>query len=250
MHPTVAFLAAASPSPLWFATRAGGTIALVLLTATVVLGVTVGGQYRPRRLARFEIGALHRNLSLLTLAFLVLHVLTTVADSFVNVSLVDVVVPFASAYRPLWLGLGTVAFDVLLAVLLTTAVRLRLGLRRWKAVHWLAYGSWPVALFHAAGTGTDTRVSLQLLLYVLCLLAVLVAVWWRLYRAGPGRLGMRLGAGAASALVPVVLIAFLTNGPLQSGWAQRAAGGTASGAVPTTQVLALRLDRVQSLTDR
>ncbi|MFF4212423.1 ferric reductase-like transmembrane domain-containing protein [Streptomyces sp. NPDC001796] len=230
MHPT--FLAA-GPSPLWFATRAGGTIALILLTATVVLGITVGGQYAPKRIARFEISALHRNLSLLTLAFLVLHVLTTVADTYVNVTLLDVVLPFASSYRTLWLGLGTVAFDLLLAVLLTTAVRLRLGVRRWKTVHWLGYASWPVALFHAAGTGTDTKVSLQLLLYAACLLVVLAAVWWRLYRAGPGRLGMRLAMGAASALVPVVLIAFLTTGPLQPDWAQRASGA-APHAAPTT----------------
>ncbi|MGW1800120.1 ferric reductase-like transmembrane domain-containing protein [Streptomyces sp. NPDC001984] len=231
MHP-IATLLAAGPSPLWFATRAGGTIALILLTATVVLGITVGGQYAPKRIARFEISALHRNLSLLTLAFLVLHVLTTVADTYVNVTLLDVVLPFASAYRTLWLGLGAVAFDLLLAVLLTTAVRLRLGVRRWKAVHWLAYGSWPLALFHAAGTGTDTKVSLQLLLYAACLLAVLASVWWRLYRAGPGRLSMRLAAGAATALVPVVLIAFLTTGPLRPGWAQRATGGAAPGAAP------------------
>jgi methionine sulfoxide reductase heme-binding subunit len=224
---------AAGPSPLWYATRAGGTIALVLLTATVALGVAVGGQYTPRRIARFEISALHRNLSLLTLVFLALHILTAVADTFVHITLLDAVLPFGSAYRPLWLGLGAAAFDLLLAVLLSSAVRLRLGARRWKAVHWLAYGSWPVALFHAAGTGTDTKLSLQLLLYAVCLLAVLAAVWWRLYRAGPGRAGIRLAAGAASVLVPVALVAFLTAGPLRPGWAARAAGIAAPAAVQT-----------------
>lgn len=217
-------LLAAAPSPLWYATRAGGTVALVLLTVTVVLGVAVGGRYAPRRVARFEISALHRNVSLLTLVFLVLHILTAVADSYVRITLLDAVVPFAGSYRPLWLGLGALAFDLLLAVLLTSAVRLRLGARRWKAVHWLAYASWPVALFHAAGTGTDTKLPLQLLLSAVCLLAVLVAVWWRLHRAGPGHLGARLAAGAVGGLVPVVLIAFLATGPLRPGWAHRAGG--------------------------
>lgn len=220
-------LLAAGPSPLWYATRAGGTIALVLLTVTVVLGVVVGGQYAPRRIARFEISALHRNVSLLTLAFLVLHILTAVADSYVHIAPQDAVLPFVSDYRPLWLGLGAVAFDLLLAVLLTSAVRLRLGVRRWKAVHWLAYASWPVALFHAAGTGTDTKLSLQLMLYAACLLAVLAAVWWRLYRAGPGHVLTRVATGALAALLPVAVYAFLNAGPLQPGWAHRAGGSPA-----------------------
>ncbi|MEV6114550.1 ferric reductase-like transmembrane domain-containing protein [Streptomyces sp. NPDC052109] len=222
---------AAGPSPLWYATRAGGTVALVLLTATVALGIAVGGRYRPRRLARFEVSALHRNLSVLTLAFLALHIVTAVLDTFVHLSWWVTVVPFTASYRPLWLGLGTVAFDLLLAVAATSAVRLRLGQRRWKAVHWLAYASWPVALFHAAGTGTDTRLTPQLALYGACLALVVAAVWWRLYRAGPGRIAARLWAGGTAAAVPVMLTAFLGSGPLQPGWAHRAGG-----AAPTAEV--------------
>ncbi|MGW4561109.1 ferric reductase-like transmembrane domain-containing protein [Streptomyces sp. NPDC004561] len=215
---------AAGPSPLWYATRAGGTVALVLLTATVALGIAVGGRYTPRRLARFEVSALHRNLSVLTLAFLVLHIVTAILDTFVHLGWLVAVVPFTSSYRPLWLGLGTVAFDLLLAVAATSAVRLRMGQRWWKAVHWLAYGAWPIALFHAAGTGTDTRLTLQLALYAVCLALVVAAVWWRLFRAGPGRLAARLWAGATVAAVSVALTAFLGSGPLQPGWAHRAGG--------------------------
>ncbi|WP_269857239.1 ferric reductase-like transmembrane domain-containing protein [Streptomyces sp. RPT161] len=222
-------LAASGPSPLWYATRAGGTVALLLLTATVALGIAVGGRYEPRRGARFEIGALHRNLSVLTLVFLALHIVTAIADTFVNLGWLVAVVPFAASYRTFWLGLGTVAFDLMLAVAATSAVRLRLGQRRWKAVHWLGYAAWPVALFHAAGTGTDTRLSVQLALYAGCVAVVVAAVWWRLYRAGPGRLAARLWAGVAAAVVPVVLAMFLNWGPTQSGWAQRADGtGSAS----------------------
>jgi len=101
-------------------------------------------------------------------------------------------------------------------------VRLRMGQRRWKAVHWLAYGAWPVAAFHAAGTGTDTRLPQQVALYAGCLALFVVAVWWRLYRAGPGRVAARLWAGVTAAAVPVVLAAFMNSGPLQPGWAHRA----------------------------
>lgn len=223
-------LAAAGPSPLWYATRAGGTVALVLLTATVVLGIAAGGQYTPRRIARFEISTLHRNLSLLTLAFLVLHIVTAVADTFVHLTWWDAVLPFTSSYRALWLGLGALAFDLLLAVLATSAFRLRLGVRRWKAVHWLAYACWPLALFHGAGTGTDTRLPQQLLLYAGCVAPVVAAVWWRLYRAGPDRRTARFWAAVGTVVIPLLLAVFLLSGPLKPGWAARAAGSAHSGA--------------------
>lgn len=213
-------------SPLWYASRAGGTLALILLTATVVLGIASGGRTAPRRIGRFEVGLLHRNLSLLTLVFLAVHVVTAVLDPFVHLSWAVSVVPFRASYRPLWLGLGTVALDVLLAVLVTSALRRRLGVRRWKAVHWLAYAAWPLALFHSAGTGTDTRLSLQLWLYAACLMSVVGAVWWRLVKAGPGRAIGRLVAALGATAVPVALTAFLATGPLQPGWAQRAAATT------------------------
>lgn len=210
-------------SPLWYASRAGGTIALVLLTATVVLGIASGGRAAPRRIGRFEIGLLHRNLSLLTLVFLGMHVVTAVLDPFVHLSWAVSVVPFGASYRPLWLGLGTAALDLLLAVLVTSALRHRLGVRPWKAVHRLAYAAWPLALFHSAGTGTDTRLPLQLWLYAACLATVIAAVWWRLAKAGPGHVAGRLTAAVAATAVPVVLTAFLAAGPLQPGWSQRAA---------------------------
>jgi DMSO/TMAO reductase YedYZ heme-binding membrane subunit len=234
LHPVLLAASSAAPSPLWYATRAGGTVALVLLTATVTFGIAVGGRHEPRTLARFEVTALHRNLSVLTLVFLALHIVTAVLDTFVHLGWWITLVPFASGYRTLWLGLGTVAFDLLLAVAITSAtsrIRLRMGRQRWKAVHWLAYACFPIAVFHAAGTGTDTRDSLQLLLYAVCTGVVVVAVWWRLYRAGPGRYAVRLAAGLATLVIPVVLVAFLHAGPLAPGWSHRA-GTTVPAAVP------------------
>ncbi|MEU8925369.1 ferric reductase [Kitasatospora sp. NPDC048545] len=209
---------AAAPSPLWYATRAGGTVALLLLTATVVLGIAAGGRYVPGRIARFEVGALHRNLSLLTTVFLGLHIATAIADPFVHLTWLDALVPFASSYRPFWLGLGALAVDLLLAVLLTSALRLRIGRRAWKAVHWAAYALWPLALLHGAGTGTDTRLTLQLALTAGCLVSVVAAVWWRLLRAGPGHRTARLWAALSAAAVPVLVLALLAAGPAGTGW--------------------------------
>ncbi|MFD0274595.1 ferric reductase-like transmembrane domain-containing protein [Kitasatospora sp. NPDC127111] len=210
-------------SPLWYAGRAGGTTALLLLTATVALGIAVGGKAVPLRVGRFEINLLHRNLAVLSLAFLALHIATAVIDPYARLTWADAVLPFGAAYRPLWLGLGSIGFDLLLAVAITSALRLRIGRRRWKAVHWLAYAAWPIGLLHAIGTGTDTRLPFQLWLYASCLATVASATGWRLYRAGPGHLAARLGAGLLVAALPVLVTAFLAAGPLQPGWSQRAA---------------------------
>jgi sulfoxide reductase heme-binding subunit YedZ len=213
----------AAANPLWYAGRAGGTIALLLLTSTVVLGIAVAGQAAPRRVGRFELGRLHRDLAMLSLAFLTLHIVTVIADRFTHLSWTAAVVPLAASYRPLWLGLGAVAVDLLLAVAVTSALRLRLGRRRWKAVHWFAYAAWPLGLLHAIGSGTDTRLPLQLWLYASCLASVVAAAWWRLYRAGPCRIAGRLTAAAAVAAVPLLVAVFLATGPLQTGWSRHAA---------------------------
>ena len=91
------------------------------------------------------------------LALLVLHIVTSVLDGFAPIDLTDAVIPFASAYRPLWMGLGALSFDLLLALVITSLMRRRLGYRSWRAIHWLAYASWPIAVFHGLGTGSDTK---------------------------------------------------------------------------------------------
>ena len=116
------------PSPLWYATRGSGVVTLVLLTAAVCLGILTTVRWRTDRLPRFVVAGLHRNLTLLAVAFLAVHVATAIADGFAPIGLRDAVVPFLSPYRPLWLGLGTLACDLLIAVVLTSLLRARLGL--------------------------------------------------------------------------------------------------------------------------
>ncbi|MBO2454665.1 ferric reductase-like transmembrane domain-containing protein [Actinomadura barringtoniae] len=137
---------------LWFAARAFGLVSLTLLTAVMVLGLLVAG--RPRR--SYVVTALHRSLALMSVALIALHVATVVLDGYVPVGWIDAVVPFMSSYERFWQGLGTVAIDVLLALVVTSLLRGRLGPRAWRAVHWLAYLCWPVALVHALGIGTDS----------------------------------------------------------------------------------------------
>jgi sulfoxide reductase heme-binding subunit YedZ len=212
--------AATGGSPLWYATRATGVVALVLLTMTVMLGVAGRGAVTAPGLPRVVTAGLHRNLSLLVLALVAVHVLTTVTDSYARIGVAAAVVPFSSDYRPFWLGLGTMALDLLLAVTLTSLLRDRLPYRAWRAVHWLAYACWPVALWHGLGTGTDSRLSWLLALDALCVAGVTAAACWRLSLEAPGP--ARTAAITVAVLLPLATAAFLLIGPLQPGWARRA----------------------------
>ena len=205
---------------LWYATRATGIVALVLLTGTVMLGVTGTARVASRRWPRVVTAGLHRNLALTATALVGVHVATTVLDPFASIGLVAAFVPFSSDYRPLWLSLGAVALDLLLAVLVTSLLRDRIGRRAWQAVHLLVYACWPVALWHGLGTGTDTRLPWVLLIDLACVAGVAWAIWWRLrLTENPAT---RLAGLAALAVVPLLTLVFVYLGPLQPGWAQRA----------------------------
>jgi sulfoxide reductase heme-binding subunit YedZ len=169
-----------SPRALWYLTRGTGVVTLVLFSLTVTLGIANYKRLETRRIPRFVIDGVHRNAALLAVIFLSIHILTTVLDRYVPIHLIDVIIPFGAAYKPLWLGLGTIAFDLMLAVALTSAVRRRLGYQTWRAVHWLAYAAWPVALLHGIGMGTDRHSHWMLALTGGCVLLVGLALMARL----------------------------------------------------------------------
>lgn len=231
-------LATATPSAFWFLTRGTGAIALVLLTLSLALGVANVGRVRSVRVPRFVVDAVHRNASLLAVVFLGVHVATSLLDGFAPISLLDVVVPFGSAYRPVWLGLGALAFDLLIAVALTSLLRRRLGYDKWRAIHWLAYACWPVALLHGLGTGSDTKAHWMLLLTAGCVAVMLVAVLARAGFGWPQHRRASTAGIAASALGAGALLVWLPSGPLAAGWAQRA--GTPSSLLPKTAPAATR----------
>jgi len=142
---------------LWFVSRGSGLVLLVLLMAVMMLGAATRAGWAPRRWPRFVVAELHRTLSLFAVALLALHVLTAILDRYVTIGWAATVVPFLSPYRRLAVGLGTLAVDFGVAVLLTSVLRARLGFRWWRAVHWLAYLAWPIAFWHALTAGGDLR---------------------------------------------------------------------------------------------
>ncbi len=210
------------PSAYWYLTRSTGWVSLLLLTVAVVLGIIEVSRWSTPGWPRFVVHGLHRYVSLLVLVFLILHILTATLDSFATISLLDAVVPFVGSYRPIWLGLGAVAFDLLLALVITSLIRQRIGYRAWRIVHWVAYACWPIALMHSLGTGSDVKSIWSIALTALCVLAVIAAVGVRAVRGWPEHARLRGGTLALAALGPVALIVWLPTGPLGRNWSRRA----------------------------
>ena len=215
----------------WFLTRGTGVVSLLLLTTVTVLGILNAVRWSPSGQPRFVLQRIHRNVSLVAVVFILVHIASAVIDSFAPIRWIDALIPFVSTYRPIWLGLGAVAFDLIIAVVVSSLLRAQIGYRAWRVVHWMAYALWPVAVFHSMGIGSDVKQIWMLALVALCVGAVLTAMVWRvLADEWSGRVLGRIGMGVGAASMPFVLGAWLVLGPLQPGWAERA--GTPKSLLP------------------
>ena len=163
----------------WYASRATGVISLILFSLVAILGILVNRQGRLPGLPRFAVTGLHRNLSLLTVAFLGMHIVTAIVDGYAHIPWLSTVVPFSSGYERFWIGLGTVAIDLMAAVIITSLLRDRLT----PAVHWLAYVSYPVVVIHALGASKDLRSGWLLALTMASVFAVTTAIGYRVLDA-------------------------------------------------------------------
>lgn len=205
----------------WYLTRATGGVALVLLTLSVVLGIVNVRRFATPHTPRFIIDGCHRTTSLLVCALLAIHVGTSVLDGYAPIRLADAVIPFTGTYRPLWLGLGALALDLLLALVVTSLARARLGARAWRAIHWLAYACWPVAMLHGLGTGSDVRAGWLVWVSAACAAAVLAAVIARLADREVAA-QVRIGVAGGLVLTAAFVALWLPAGPLAPGWAAKA----------------------------
>jgi predicted ferric reductase len=164
---------------LWYTARGTGVVALVLLTVSVALGVIVQSRQPLAGLPRYGVPLVHRTASLTATSLIGVHLVTLLLDPYAQLHLVDLAVPFLAPYRPFWLGLGTLAVDVLAAIVITSLLRKRVGQRVFRAVHWSTYALWPLAFFHALKTGTDSGSVWFLALATVCAAVVAAAVAWR-----------------------------------------------------------------------
>ncbi len=174
-------------SAYWAFGRGTGVVALVLFTVSLVLGIVARSGRALPGLGRFGTSDLHRTAALTGTGLVVAHVGSLLLDPYAQLKVVDTVFPFLSGYRPLWVGLGTVALDLIGVVTVVSLLRQRVGPKVFKAVHWATYALWPTALLHALGSGTDAASLWFRAIAVVCVSAVVTAVGWRLAPSYEGR---------------------------------------------------------------
>ncbi|HEY5841124.1 MAG TPA: ferric reductase-like transmembrane domain-containing protein [Mycobacterium sp.] len=166
---------------VWALARGTGIVALSFFTLSIVLGIAVRSGRPIGLLPRFGVVDVHRFAALFAVVLVAMHVVLLLADPFAQLRIVDVFVPFLGTYRPVWLGLGTLAADIAVALVVTSLLRHRLGLRVFRVVHWAAYLLWPVTLAHALGNGTDAAHGWFLVWAAACVSAVAASLLWRLH---------------------------------------------------------------------
>jgi sulfoxide reductase heme-binding subunit YedZ len=165
---------------LWYTGRGSGTVSLILLTVVMVLGIIGRSGRTLPGLTRFAVADVHRNASLLALALVFVHLTVLFLDPIAQLRVVDLVIPFAYAYRPLWVGLGVLSMELLVVLVLTSLLRARIGARGWRFVHWLSYALWPTAWLHGWFSGTDGGTDWFRLIAIICAAATVAAAVWRL----------------------------------------------------------------------
>ncbi|MHB8572132.1 MAG: ferric reductase-like transmembrane domain-containing protein [Candidatus Dormibacteria bacterium] len=209
-------------SVYWYISRGSGEVSFVLLTLSAVLGVLTTTRWHSRWWPRFASQGLHRNLSLLVVVFGLMHAVTAVLDPFARMSIRDALIPFAAQYRPVWLGLGVISAELVLALVLSSLLRSRLPFRLWRALHWTVYAAWLGAIVHGLGTGSDSRAGWAGVIYAGGATALALALFIRLRRAGAANLQARVALGASAALALAAVGTWAVAGPLKPGWARLA----------------------------
>jgi methionine sulfoxide reductase heme-binding subunit len=199
----------------WYVARAAGIAAYTIVTVTVLLGLTMAGKKTFRRWPAFAVEDVHRFAGLLAGTFVLVHVVTVAIDAWLPFSIWSILVPFVSSYRPVWIALGVVAAELLVALAVTNHYRSRLPYRFWRRVHYLNFVVWGAVTLHAVGSGTDRGAPWALALYAAATTAVGAATVWRLTRRRlPVRRALPLAGAAAGAAA--LLVVGLGAGPLHS----------------------------------
>lgn len=166
---------------LWYTTRATGIVALILFTVVVSLGTLVANRIGGTIVGRFEINELHRSLSIVAMVFLAIHIVTTVLDSYVSTGIISAIIPMTSSYKRVAITLGAVAFDLILAVWISSLLKLRIANASWRFIHWFSWIALCTALVHAYMSGTDSRTGIGLVLVSACAGVVALAALWRFF---------------------------------------------------------------------
>jgi len=210
------------PKLAWYLTRSTGLVLLVLFTFATALGLLSAVSKAGGRVPRFVATDLHRRMSLMALVLLVVHVAASIADNFVEITVLDALVPFRNSYRTVFLGLGTFAADLMLVLIVTSLVRHRMDVRAWRSIHLLSYAMWPMVVLHGLGTGFDAKKAPVVAVTASCVLLIVVLTTWRVLLV-PTATGMaRTAALVGLPIISLALVMWAVAGPLAPGWSKKA----------------------------
>jgi methionine sulfoxide reductase heme-binding subunit len=186
---------------LWFTARGSGIVSLILFSVVACLGLMTVARAQMTWWPRFLTVEVHRSLALLSVAFLAVHILAAVLDPFTHLGLLAAVLPLASSYRPVQVGLGVISLYLATAIIITSLLRDRIGHTTWRFIHWSAYAAWPLAVLHSITAGSDGTAPWMLAVTGLCVFAVGVALFYRLQAGDTNR--RRLPAVASGTVDPI-----------------------------------------------
>jgi hypothetical protein len=177
---------------VWYIARGAGLSAVVLLTAATCIGALLGARLPAHPGARVVLQHVHRAVASTALIVLGVHITAILADSYAHVGVVGALVPGQSAYRALWVALGSIAVYLLVAVAATGFLRARMSrsprwTAAWRGIHGAAYAAWAMAMLHGLRSGTDSGVTWVRWIYVCCAAAVAGCVAVRLLAGGATR---------------------------------------------------------------
>jgi len=163
----------------WYVTRASGIVAYLLLWLSTVLGLAVKSKYLDWALDRLFSYDFHEFISLLSIAFVVLHIGVLLIDRYLPYTIWQILVPFLSPYRPFWVGIGVIGFYVTLLVTITFYLRNRIGPKAFRAIHVLSLAGYLGVTLHGFFAGTDSPLPAMKILYIgTGLVVVFLTVYW------------------------------------------------------------------------
>ena len=168
----------------WYITRAAGLVAYLLLWLSTAWGLVVSNKITDSIVHRTYTFEFHQFISLLAIGFMVLHILVLMLDHYLPFSALQILVPFTSTYRPLWVGLGVISFYLILLVTGTFYIRQRIGIKAFRIIHVLSLAAYISVTLHAIYAGTDSPLSSIQLLYKGSFLSVFfLTVYWLILAA-------------------------------------------------------------------
>ncbi len=163
----------------WYVTRAAGIIAYLLLWFSTILGLAVSSKYMDIMLDRMFTYDFHQFISLLSIFFLLVHILVLLVDRYLPYSVAQILIPFISPYRPFWVGIGVISFYVILLVTITFYIKKRIGMKSFRVIHYLSLAGFLGGLLHGFFSGTDTALpAMRFVYYGTGLSALFFTVYW------------------------------------------------------------------------